>query len=68
MDYLLQQAKVEGQIDLLHYAQLMRSFRVNMIQTWVNIAVIILFCVVSTDIFIYVICTHYFYICYMYLL
>lgn len=34
VDYLLQQAKVEGQIDLLQYAQLMRSFRVNMIQTW----------------------------------
>ena len=38
VDYLLQQAKVEGQIDLLQYSQLMRSFRVNMIQTWVCIS------------------------------
>ena len=37
VDYLLQQAKVEGQVDLLLYAQLMRSFRVNMIQTWVSV-------------------------------
>ena len=36
VDYLLQQARVEGQIDLLHFSQLMRSFRVNMIQTWVS--------------------------------
>lgn len=35
VDYLLQQAKAEGVIDLLQCAQLMRSNRVNMIQTWV---------------------------------
>ncbi|KAL4236563.1 hypothetical protein ACF0H5_004948 [Mactra antiquata] len=34
VDYLLQQAKKEGIIDLLQCAQLMRSNRVNMIQTW----------------------------------
>ncbi|XP_052775337.1 receptor-type tyrosine-protein phosphatase T-like isoform X2 [Mya arenaria] len=34
VDYLLQQAKTEGVVDLLQCAQLMRSNRVNMIQTW----------------------------------
>ncbi|XP_053381772.1 receptor-type tyrosine-protein phosphatase U-like [Mercenaria mercenaria] len=34
VDYLLQQAKAEGVIDLVQCAQLMRSNRVNMIQTW----------------------------------
>ena len=35
VDYLLHQAKTEGVVDLLKCAQLMRSNRVNMIQTWV---------------------------------
>ncbi|XP_052229607.1 receptor-type tyrosine-protein phosphatase alpha-like isoform X2 [Dreissena polymorpha] len=34
VDYLLNQARAEGVVDLLKCAQLMRSNRVNMIQTW----------------------------------
>ncbi|KAK3090599.1 hypothetical protein FSP39_012997, partial [Pinctada imbricata] len=34
IDYLLEQAKAEDLVDVLKYAQLMRTNRTNMIQTW----------------------------------
>ena len=36
LDYLLDQAKVEGQVDVFGCVQVMRSKRVNMIQTQVS--------------------------------
>ena len=36
LDYLLEQAKVEGVLDVFGYACIMRSNRVNMIQTLVR--------------------------------
>ena len=33
IDYLLDQAKVEGQVDIYHCVQSMRAKRVNMVQT-----------------------------------
>ena len=36
LDYLLDQAKNEGIVDILKCAQLMRANRINMIQTWVS--------------------------------
>ena len=37
LDYLLEQAKVEGELDVYGYACIMRSNRVNMIQTLVSV-------------------------------
>ena len=37
LDYLLEQAKVEGEIDVYSYSCIMRSNRVNMIQTLVSL-------------------------------
>ena len=36
IDYLLQQAKKDGIIDVYHYTSVMRKSRVNMIQTLVG--------------------------------
>jgi len=35
LDYVNEQAKAEGFVDVLKCAQLMRANRTNMIQTWV---------------------------------
>ncbi len=36
VDYLLDQAKVEGQVDIYHCVKAMRTKRTNMVQTQVN--------------------------------
>ena len=39
LDFLLDQAKVEGQVDIYNCVQVMRTKRVNMVQTQVSLTV-----------------------------